>query len=84
MTEGTENEDLACEFLQYVASSDYQPVFSEGTWYAASNDDNVYPDQFAEQITHGEGAYDDFVWIDYETLAPQLGDLQARWQQIFE
>ena len=84
VAEGTENEDLAYTFLEYIASSDYQPTFSEGTWYAASNDDNVYPEQFAEQIAHGEGAYDDFVWIDYETIAPELGDLQARWQQIFE
>ncbi|MDN3310837.1 extracellular solute-binding protein [Microbacterium oryzae] len=84
VAEGTAQEDLAYEFLNYIASSDYQPTFSEGTWYAASNDENVYPDQFAEQIAHGEGAYDDFVWIDYATLSPQLGDLQARWQQIFE
>lgn len=83
IAEGTEHEDLAYSFLDYVASSDYQPTFSEGTWYAASNDTNVYPEQFAEQIAHGEGAYDDFVWIDYEELTPQLSDLQARWQQIF-
>lgn len=83
VAEGTEQEDLAYTFLDYIASSDYQPTFSEGTWYAASNDENTYPEKFEEQITHGEGAYDDFVWIDYETIAPQLSDLQARWQQIF-
>lgn len=83
VTEGTEQEELAYEFLNYVASSDYQPVFSEGTWYAASNDENVYPEQFTEQIASGEGAYDDFVWVDYEAITPQLPDLQARWQQIF-
>jgi len=84
IAEGTPNEDLAYDFLNYTASSQYQPVFSEGTWYAASNDTNEYPEQFAEQIAHGPGAYDDFVWIDYETVAPQIADLQARWQQIFE
>ncbi|WP_369824512.1 extracellular solute-binding protein [Cellulosimicrobium sp. CUA-896] len=83
VAEGTEEEDLAYEFLNYVASSEYQPVFSEGTWYAASNDENVYPAQFDEQIASGEGAYDDFVWVDYEAITPQLPDLQARWQQIF-
>lgn len=81
---GTEHEDLAYEFLNDVASSDYQPTFSEGTWYASSNDENVYPEKFDEQITHGAGAYDDFLWVDYEQLAPQLDDLQARWQKIFE
>ncbi|MBE9924876.1 extracellular solute-binding protein [Cellulosimicrobium cellulans] len=83
VTEGTEQEDLAYAFLDYVASSEHQPVFSEGTWYAASNDENVYPEQFDEQIASGPGAYDDFVWVDYETITPQLPDLQARWQQIF-
>lgn len=81
---GTEHEDLAYDFLNYVASSDYQPTFAEGTWYAASNDENTYPEKFDEQITHGKGAYDDFLWVDYEKLAPQLDDLQARWQKIFE
>ena len=83
VTEGTEQEDLAYAFLDYVASSDHQPVFSEGTWYAASNDENAYPAQFDEQIASGAGAYDDFVWVDYETITPQLPDLQARWQEIF-
>lgn len=83
VTEGTEQEDLAYAFLDYVASSEHQPVFSEGTWYAASNDENVYPEQFDEQIASGPGAYDNFVWVDYETITPQLPDLQARWQQIF-
>lgn len=83
VTAGTAQEDLAYQFLDYVASSDYQPTFSEGTWYAASNDQNVYPEQFDEQITSGPGAYDDFVWIDYETITPQLPELQARWQEIF-
>lgn len=83
VTEGTEQEELAYTFLDYVASSEYQPVFSEGTWYAASNDQNEYPAQFDGQITSGEGAYDSFVWVDYETITPQLPDLQARWQEIF-
>ncbi len=81
---GTEHEDLAYKFLDVVASSDHQPTFSEGTWYAASNDDNAYPEKFEDQITHGKGAYDDFLWVDYEKLAPQLDELQARWQKIFE
>ncbi|WP_029150650.1 ABC transporter substrate-binding protein [Microbacterium indicum] len=84
IAQGTEHEDLAYEFLNYVASSTYQPTFSEGTWYAASNDQNEYSEQFADQITHGAGAYDDFVWVDYSVIAPELSDLQARWQQIFQ
>lgn len=83
VTANTPQEDLAYAFLDYVASSEYQPVFSEGTWYAASNDENDYPAQFDEQITSGPGAYDDFVWVDYEVITPQLPDLQARWQEIF-
>ncbi|WP_284251842.1 ABC transporter substrate-binding protein [Litorihabitans aurantiacus] len=83
VTEGTPNEDLAYAFLNYLASPDYQPTFSEGTWYAASNDTNVYSEEFAAQINHGPGAYDDFVWVDYPVITPQLGDLQARWQEIF-
>ncbi|MFE5342094.1 PotD/PotF family extracellular solute-binding protein [Isoptericola sp. NPDC056578] len=83
VTEGTEEEELAYTFLDYVASSEHQPVFSEGTWYAASNDENTYTEQFDEQITSGPGAYDDFVWVDYEAITPQLPDLQARWQEIF-
>lgn len=83
LAEGTENEDLAYEFLNYLASSEYQPTFSEGTWYAASNDTNEYSEEFDEQILSGEGAYDDFLWVDYSALAPELDDLQARWQQIF-
>ncbi|MBO9569352.1 MAG: extracellular solute-binding protein [Cellulomonas iranensis] len=83
VTEGTTHEDLAYAFLDYLASPEHQPVFSEGTWYAASNDTNVYPEKFAEQITSGPGAYDDFVWVDYEAITPQLADLQARWQEIF-
>lgn len=79
----TPSEDLAYAFLEYVASPEHQPTFSEGTWYAASNDTNVYPEQFDEQITSGAGAYDDFVWVDYPTVTPQLADLQARWQEIF-
>lgn len=83
LAEGTEQSDLAYEFLNYLASPEYQPTFSEGTWYAASNDTNVYSEEFSAQIQHGPGAYDDFVWVDYPVITPQLGDLQARWQEIF-
>lgn len=83
VTEGTENDDLAYAFLEYLASSEHQPTFSEGTWYAASNDTNEYPETFDAQITSGPGAYDDFVWVDYPTVTPQLSDLQARWLEIF-
>jgi putative spermidine/putrescine transport system substrate-binding protein len=83
VTENTPNEDLAYEFLNYLASSDYQPTFSEGTWYAASNNENVYSETFSSQITSGADAYDDFVWIDYPTVTPQLTELQDRWQEIF-
>lgn len=83
VTENTSNEDLAYEFLNYLDSSDYQPAFSERTWYAASNNDNVYSDTFTSQITSGANAYDDFVWVDYPTITPQITDLQDRWQEIF-
>jgi putative spermidine/putrescine transport system substrate-binding protein len=82
-THGSEHTDLSYAFLDYLASSQYQPTFSENTWYAASNDTNAYPAAFTEQITSGPGAYDKFVWVDYATITPQLADLQARWQEIF-
>lgn len=82
-TSGSEHTDLAYAFLDYLASAQYQPTFSEGTYYAASNDTNVYPASFTDQIKSGPGAYDDFVWVDYATITPQLADLQARWQEIF-
>lgn len=83
VAKGTKKENLAYKFMNYLASSDYQPTFSTGTWYAASNDKNVYPDNFNAQIKSGPNAYDSFVWIDYQKLTPQLADLQARWQKIF-
>lgn len=83
VAEGTEEQDLAYRFLNYVASAQYQPTFSAGTWYAASNDTNVYPEEFTRQIRSGPGAYDGFEWVDYRTLTPRLPELQARWQQIF-
>nr|WP_269329119.1 extracellular solute-binding protein [Kineosporia babensis] len=83
VAENTEEQDLAYEFLNYLASSEYQPTFSEGTWYATSNDSNEYPAKFEEQIKHGKGAYDDFQWIDYQALSPKLADLQAQWQKTF-
>ncbi len=81
LASNTEQKDLGYEFLNYLADSEYQPTFSEGTWYATSNDTNEYPAKFEEQIKHGEGAYDDFQWIDYQALSPKLADLQAKWQE---
>ena len=83
IADGSEETDLAYQFLNYVASSRNQPTFSEGTWYAASNDTNAYPAKFSEQVRNGPGAYDGFEWIDYQELTPRLPELQARWQQIF-
>jgi spermidine/putrescine-binding protein len=79
----TKKESLAYAFLNYLASAKYQPTFSEGTWYAGSNDTNKYSAKFSSQIHSGKGAYDNFQWVDYAKLQPKLADMQARWQQIF-
>jgi spermidine/putrescine-binding protein len=83
VAKNTKKQADAYKFLNYLASANYQPTFSEGTWYAASNDTNKYTAKFTSQIHSGKGAYDNFQWVDYTKLQPKLSDLQSRWQKIF-
>lgn len=83
LAKGSENSDLAYEFLAELAKPENQKVFAEGTWYAASNETNEYSKHFSDRIEYGNKTYEDFAWIDYPTVLPQLNQLQEDWDEAF-
>ncbi|WP_258862170.1 ABC transporter substrate-binding protein [Marinitenerispora sediminis] len=80
---GTPNADAAYEFLNYLTAAEYQKTFGEGTFYAAGNDTIEYSPEFDAKVEHGEDVYQDFTWVDYAAVTPNLNEWQQRWNEIF-
>lgn len=83
LTTGSTNEELAYEFFAELADPANQKVFAEGTWYAASNENNEYSDEFNERVESGDEVYQGFAWVDYDTAIPNLTDWSQRWNELF-
>jgi len=83
LARGSQNSDLAYEFLNELAKPENQQVFAEGTWYAASNENNTYSSDFADKIRYGNEVYEGFAWVDYDAVVPQLNAWQEKWNELF-
>lgn len=84
LAKGSDNSDLAYEFLSELSKPENMKVFAEGTWYAAANTTIKYDEKFATRIKYGNEVYEKFSWIDYPTVLPQLTGLQEDWNEIFK
>lgn len=75
--------DASYALLNTMLDPEAQAVFAEAMWYPTSNLTTPYSEDFQELVRADPETFDDYVWVDYETLTPNLTDWQNHWNEIF-
>ena len=75
--------DASYAFLDSLLDPEAQAKFAEAMWYPTSNTETTYSEDFLDRVSADPETFDDYVWVDYATLTPNLTDWQNRWNEIF-
>lgn len=83
IAKGTQNRELAIEFLNFTLSPEAQKGFCDTMWYGPSNVNVTLNDEVDAKVAYGDEAYEKLLEPDYEAVSENLGDWQKRWTRIF-
>jgi putative spermidine/putrescine transport system substrate-binding protein len=84
MAKGSQNKDLAYEFMDILLSPEIQKQYAINNYYAPSNSTTEVPDDLKEFMPYGQEEISKLVYLDTAGLEPIKAEFVERWNQEFK
>lgn len=84
MAKGSQNKDLAYEFMDVLLSPEIQKAYAENNYYAPSNSKTEVPEELKEFMPYGQEQISKLVYLDSQALEPIKDKFVERWNQEFK
>lgn len=82
VVKGSENSELANEFINYSLRPEVQKAFAEKTGFSPTNKDVEISEELAEVIPHGEEVMNSLIKLDWNTVNEYKGEWTERWAKL--
>ncbi|MGM8213639.1 extracellular solute-binding protein [Virgibacillus sp. W0430] len=79
---GTQNSDLANEFVNYSLRPEVQKAFAEQTGFSPTNKNVEISDELAEVIPYGEDVINSLMHLDWDTVNANKDEWTERWSKL--
>lgn len=79
---GTENYELANEFINYALRPEVQKAFAEETGFSPTNKSVEIAEELADVIPHGDEVLESLIYIDWEKVNEQKEEWTERWSKL--
>lgn len=84
MAKGSQNKDLAYEFMDILLSPEIQKQYAVNNYYAPSNSKTEVPEELKEFMPYGQEEISKLVYLDTAGLEPVKAEFVERWNQEFK